>query len=331
MDIATLLNGATVCITGGTGSLAQALTATLLRDYSPRQVRILSRGWLRQAEMQRQWPESPTSPIRYLIGDVRSEPRLEQAFEDCQIVIHAAALKDIVSCERNPGEAKATNTDGTENAVRAAKRQGVERFMFISTDKAAAPLNVYGVTKAAAEKYVVAANNVAGPHGPIYSACRYGNVAASNGSVIPVWREQARTGELTLTHEGATRFIITLEQAVAFVLSSLALARGGEIFIPRLPSLRLLDLARAMAPDARLSVTGLRAGEKLHEMMVTPEESRHCFDLGDRYALLPALSWQARSQWPEARPVPEGWGYCSGTNDEWLDPMALLEVASATG
>ena len=269
-----------IAVTGGSGSFAAAVLPLLLERYD--RVALLSRNWIKQRELRSQI-DSPK--IRWFIADVRDLPRLKRAFDGVDMVLHAAALKDVVSCEYNPREAFATNTVGSQNVVDAAIDCGVRRCVLISTDKAVAATTTYGKSKALAESLFVQGNAYA--HQTRFSVVRYGNCLGSSGSVVSLWRDQSRSGEITLTDERMTRFWMTLDQAVHFVLDCTDVAYGGEIFIPKLKACFLSELARVIAPDASVRVTGLRPGEKLHELLVSEEESGHTLDCGDSFVVLP--------------------------------------------
>lgn len=306
----------TILITGGTGSFGKKMAEVLLREYAPKKLIIFSRDELKQHEMR--LGGMTQHNIRYFIGDVRDRERLYRAFTGVDIVIHAAALKQVPACEYNPIEAIETNIMGARNIIDAAVDRGVKRVLAMSTDKATAPINLYGATKLVAEKLFIQGNAYSAPGGTSFSVVRYGNVVGSRGSVIPMFREQARTGRLTITDERMTRFWITLEQGVRFVISSIEQMHGGEIFIPKLPSMKVTDLARLMAPEAELVSIGIRAGEKLHEAMITQDEARQAVELDDRYVLLPAHPWWNQQHWEQATPLPDRFEYTSDTNQLWL-------------
>jgi UDP-N-acetylglucosamine 4,6-dehydratase len=317
MDI---FQGRTVLVTGGTGSFGQHFVRTALAAWDPAAVRIYSRDELKQYDMARQLQDDR---VRYLLGDVRDVDRLRRAVDGAHIVVHASALKQVPACEYNPFEAIKTNILGTQNVAEACIDAGVELAIALSTDKAVSPANLYGATKACAEKLFVQSNVYVGSRGTRLSCVRYGNVVGSRGSVVPLFREQALTGTLTITDERMTRFWITLDQAVTFVARSIERMRGGEVFIPKIPSMRVVDLASAMAPDAQTRFTGIRPGEKLHEALITAEESRHTVDGGDCYIVEPEHPfWDTRRDSTLPR-VPEGFAYSSDANDAWLGPAEL--------
>jgi len=313
-----MLDGKSVLVTGGTGSFGKAFVGIVLKRYKPRRLIVFSRDELKQHEMRQVYPDGDDSPMRYFIGDVRSPARLHLALYDVDIVVHAAALKQVPACEYNPTEAIETNIWGVRNVIDAAIEDGVKQVIALSTDKSTAPSTLYGATKLVGEKLFVQANAYSGQRVTRFSCVRYGNVIGSRGSVIPLWREQAKSGAVTITHPDMTRFLITLPQAVEFVLSSLAMMHGGEVFVPKLPSMRMDDLAEVVAPDTKKQLIGVRAGEKLHEAMVSDVESMRTVDLGDRYAILPAHPWWSQHNYPDAKPVADGWSYSSDTNEWWL-------------
>jgi UDP-N-acetylglucosamine 4,6-dehydratase len=322
----SLLDGKTILITGGTGSFGSRMVEILLRDHDPRAVRIFSRDELKQSELQRRFADD--SRLRYLLGDVRDLPRLTRATRGVDVVVHAAALKQVPAAEYNPFEAVQTNVIGAENVVSAAIENDVPLTLALSTDKAVNPVNLYGATKLCAEKIVSQGNAYAADSRARFASVRYGNVVGSRGSVVPLFKAQAETGVLTITDERMTRFWITLDQSVAFVIDCLSLMGGGEVFVPKIPSMRVVDMAEAIAPDAERRVVGIRAGEKLHEMLVTEDESRHSFELPDRYVIFPEYaSWPLRAVEGGAR-MPEGFRFSSEDNDSWLTVEDLREMAA---
>ncbi len=325
IDIGALIDGAVVAIDGGTGTLGQALVAEILGHYYPRKVIILSRSESRQAVMKERWPEAADSPLRYLIGDVRDAARLREAFEGADAVIHCAALKRVEICEREPKEAVLTNVLGTLNAAEAARACGAQRFMFISSDKCCQASTLYGGTKYVAERLAVAMNSFRGARSIRYSAVRYGNVLGSTGSALHTF--QKCNGKVPITDAKCTRFFITPQNAARFVLSSLALMRGGETFIPKLPAASVLTLAEAFAPGAEPEIVGLRGIEKIHEALLSVDESPWVVELPDRYVLLPSQPFWPGSVWPEAKPVPMGFSYSSEIATERLTAEQLREMA----
>jgi UDP-N-acetylglucosamine 4,6-dehydratase len=317
------IEGRTLLVTGGTGSFGKHFIQAALAQWNPAAVRVFSRDELKQHDMAR---EIDDERLRFFIGDVRDLDRLRRAMQGADIVIHAAALKHVPACEYNPFEAIKTNILGTQNVAEAAIDSGVEKAVALSTDKAVGPANLYGATKLCAEKLFVQANVYAGRRETRLSCVRYGNVVGSRGSVIPLFQDQAVQGMLTITDERMTRFWISLDQAVLLVANSLEWMRGGEVFIPRIPSMKVVDLAKAIAPEAPIQVTGIRPGEKLHESLLTAEESRHSTDHGDHFQIEPEHPfWDARRGITGAA-VPEGFVYSSDTNDQWLDVAALQRL-----
>jgi UDP-N-acetylglucosamine 4,6-dehydratase/5-epimerase len=266
--------------------------------------------------------------VRYLIGDVRDLERLRLATRGVDLIVHAAALKQVPACEYNPFEAVQTNVIGTQNVISAGIDNRVRLTVLLSTDKAVNPANLYGATKLCAEKIVAQAGAYVGTGPARFAAVRYGNVVGSRGSVVPIFKQQAAAGRVSITDERMTRFWITLEQAVQFVLSSIPLAQGGETFVPKIPSMRILDLAATIAPDAERVTTGIRPGEKLHEVLLTEDEARNSYDLGDRYVILP---YRHEAAEPRGTPLPDGFRYTSDSNDRWLSPDELRAIAAGVG
>jgi UDP-N-acetylglucosamine 4,6-dehydratase len=314
----SLLNGKNILVTGGTGSFGKKFTEIVLNRYEPRRLVIFSRDELKQYEMRQQFN---TPNIRYFIGDVRDRDRLYRAFAGIDIVVHAAALKQVPTAEYNPFEAVKTNILGAANVIDAAIDRGVERVIALSTDKAANPINLYGATKLCSDKLFIAANSYAGKQQTRFSVVRYGNVVGSRGSVIPFFLKRRETGVLPITDPRMTRFWITLEQGVELVLKSLVWMSGGEIFVPKIPSMNIMDLARAIAPECRTAITGIRPGEKLHEVMVPEDEARHTLEFDDHFVILPTYHDWAEAYTVEregGKPCPEGFRYSSDTNARWL-------------
>lgn len=314
------LSGKTVLVTGATGSFGTAFMRAVLERYDVASIRAFSRDELKQSELARTITDSR---LRLLIGDVRDRDRLRVATRGVDVIVHAAALKQVPACEYNPFEAVQTNVMGAENVVAAAIDNDVPVTIALSTDKAVNPVNLYGATKLCAEKIVAQAMSYAAGTHAKFASVRYGNVVGSRGSVVPIFRQQAQTGTVTITDERMTRFWITLEQAVEFVLSCLPLIQGGETFVPKIPSMRLMDMAAALAPDAERKVVGIRPGEKLHEVLVTEDEARHCYDIGDRYVILPQLATWDMERPERGESLPDGFRYASDNNTDWLDEEAL--------
>ncbi len=306
-----------VLVTGGTGSFGKKFIETMLRDYHPAKLIIYSRDELKQHEMQAGGFDHPS--LRYFIGDVRDLPRLERAMQGVDVVVHAAALKQVPACEYNPMEAVKTNILGTSNVVSAAIDAKVKKVLALSTDKAVTPVNLYGATKLTAEKLVVASNAYAGDMQTRLSCVRYGNVVGSRGSVVPIFIRQRATGRLTITDARMTRFWLSLEEGVRFVISNIERMHGGEVFVPKIPSTKIVDLARVIAPQAEIEITGIRPGEKLHEMMINRDESRSTIELSDRYVVQPVGHLWFRHDWAsEGTLIPDGFEYTSDHNAVWL-------------
>lgn len=325
-----MLNKSNILITGGTGSFGKKLTEILLTRYQPRKVIIFSRDELKQFEMRQQFSEERYECIRYFIGDVRDRERLYRAFDGVDIVVHAAALKQVPAAEYNPSEAVKTNVLGAMNVIDAAIDCNVKKVIALSTDKAANPINLYGATKLCSDKLFVAANSYSGHHGTRFSIVRYGNVVGSRGSVIPFFLKMRETGVLPITDERMTRFWITLEQGVDFVLASLERMCGGEIFVPKIPSMRVTDLARAVAPECDIKIVGIRSGEKLHEVMVPEDDSHHTLEYDDHFAIMPTFhEWSAEADIAEigGKLCPDGFRYSSDTNTRWLTMEELRTMA----
>ncbi|MBN2014546.1 MAG: UDP-N-acetylglucosamine 4,6-dehydratase (inverting) [Candidatus Altiarchaeota archaeon] len=315
----------TILVTGGTGSFGQKFTEILLRKHKPDSVRIYSRGELMQYEMENKFDDPR---LRFLIGDVRDRVRLSRAMNNVDIVVHAAALKQVPACEYNPIEAVRTNIEGSVNVIDAAIDNAVDRVLAISTDKAVHPVNLYGSTKMVAEKLFVQGNSYAsGGKKTKLSCVRYGNVVGSRGSVIPLFLKQREKGEITLTDERMTRFWITLEQGVEFVMSCIGRMKGGEVFIPKIPSMRITDLADAIAPKAKRRVIGIRPGEKLHEILLTEDESRHSREFDDYFVIDPEHPFWSDEHMTSGKRLPEGFRYASDANDQWLTGVELKKMA----
>jgi UDP-N-acetylglucosamine 4,6-dehydratase (inverting) len=324
------LSGKSILITGGTGSFGKKFVETILAKYpNIKKLVIYSRDELKQFEMSQQFNINKYNGIRYFIGDVRDEARLKRACEGIDIIIHAAALKQVPAAEYNPMECIKTNIFGAENVINAALDSGVENVVALSTDKAAAPINLYGATKLCSDKLFVAANNIKGNRNIKFSVVRYGNVMGSRGSVIPFFIEQRKTGKLTITDERMTRFNISLEEGVSMVMHAIENAWGGEIFVPKIPSYVITEVAKAIAPNCTVEITGIRPGEKLHEEMITESDSFYTVDLGKYYAILHHTNnWSVDDYLKHfgGKRVPVGFKYNSGTNEEWVDAPQLREL-----
>lgn len=330
------LNGRSILITGGTGSFGKEFVKIILQRCKPERIVIFSRDELKQYEMAQEYSDHMYPCMRYFIGDVRDQQRLEMAMQGIDFVIHAAAMKHVAIAEYNPFECVQTNIIGAENVVRAALKAKVKRIVALSTDKAASPVNLYGATKLASDKIFVAANNIRGNSDLRISVVRYGNVIGSRGSVVPLFRKILANGatSIPITHPDMSRFWITLEQGVNLVLSTLSDMKGGEIFVPKIPSMRVVDLARVLAPHLPQDIIGVRPGEKLHEVMITADDSRQTLEFHDRFAILPQVRFFDinPAEYAGARPVVDGFTYSSDINTEWLDAegcQALLVRAGA--
>jgi UDP-N-acetylglucosamine 4,6-dehydratase len=324
------LNDASILVTGGTGSFGKAFVQSVLQNFKARKTIIFSRDELKQHDMQQDPVFQNQSSLRFFIGDVRDQDRLEMAMRDVDFVIHAAALKQVPAAEYNPMECINTNVMGAENVVKAAIRSGVSKVIALSTDKAASPINLYGASKLASDKIFVAANNLSAAKGTKFSIVRYGNVINSRGSVVPLFRKliNDNTQSLPITDPAMTRFWITLDQGINFVLSSLAMMRGGEIFIPKISSMKISEMASAMAPGLAQHTIGIRPGEKLHEIMITPDDARMTLELDDRYIIKPSFQfWSEESfSFEGAKPVPDKFSYRSEANSEWLDADGFMNL-----
>jgi UDP-N-acetylglucosamine 4,6-dehydratase len=316
-----------VLVTGGTGSFGRKFTEVMLREYHPKKLIIYSRDELKQHQMRQVYPDTDDSPMRYFIGDVRDGDRLHRAMHGVDIIVHAAALKQVPACEYNPLEAVKTNINGAANIIDAAIDTGVNKVLALSTDKAVNPINLYGATKLVAEKLFIQANSYSGQGGPRFSCVRYGNVVGSRGSVIPLFKQQRESGRVTVTDERMTRFWITLEQGVKFVIRCISLMHGGEVFVPKIPSMRITDLANVVAPDCKREIIGIRPGEKLHEMLVSPDESRYTLEFDDMYLIQPLHPWWGWPAYEGASPMADGTGFSSDTNTWWLSADELGQIA----
>ena len=329
-----MLNDKTILVTGGTGSFGKKLTEIILSRYKPRKYIIFSRDELKQYEMQKRFNVDQYPCIRYFLGDVRDRDRLYRAFDSVDIIVHAAALKQVPAAEYNPLEAIKTNILGATNVIDAAIDRNVKKVIALSTDKAANPINLYGATKLCSDKLFISGNNYSGPHGTRFSIVRYGNVVGSRGSVIPFFLEARKSGVLPITDPRMTRFWITLEQGVDFVLKSLERMNGGEIFVPKIPSMKLVDLARAIAPNCEMKIVGIRPGEKLHEVMIPEDDARNTLEYDTYYAILPAFhNWGAMDYIEKngGMPCPENFRYGSESNTRWLSVEELQKMIGIEG
>lgn len=314
-----------VLVTGGTGSFGRKFVEIMMKEYQPERLIVYSRDELKQHEMRMAGLEHPK--LRYFIGDIRDLPRLRRAFNGVDIVVHTAALKQVPACEYNPMEAVKTNILGSSNVVDAALDAGVKKVLALSTDKAVNPVNLYGATKLAAEKLVVQSNAYAGGMATRLSCVRYGNVVGSRGSVVPLFIKQRQNGEITLTDTRMTRFLISLEQGVRFVIRCMEDMQGGEVFVPKIPSTKMVDLARAIAPDAKIRMIGIRPGEKLHEVLISEDEARTTVELDDMFVVQPAAALWFGYHWTDkGNPLPEGYHYASDNNGEWLSQEQIRQL-----
>jgi UDP-N-acetylglucosamine 4,6-dehydratase len=321
-------NDKSILVTGGTGSFGKKFVETILKKFKPKRLIVFSRDELKQHEMRQAFPDTGDSPMRYFIGDVRDRERLYRAFDRVDIVVHAAALKQVPACEYNPFEAVQTNITGAKNIVDAAIDVGVKTVLALSTDKAVNPVNLYGATKLVAEKLFVQANAYS-PSGTRFSCVRYGNVVGSRGSVIPLFLEQRKTGKVTVTDARMTRFWITLEQGVNFVIRCIEVMQGGEVFVPKIPTLGVTELVRAAAPDCEVGYIGIRPGEKLHEVLLSEDEARNAVDVGHMFVVQPSHSWWTNTRWSEGKALPDGFRYSSDNNVERLSPEELGKMLAA--
>lgn len=315
----------TVLVTGGTGSFGKKFIEIMLKEYHPRKLIVFSRDELKQHEMQAAGFTDPS--LRYFIGDIRDQQRCKRAFEGVDLVVHAAALKQVPACEYNPMEAIKTNILGSSNVIDAAIDSGVNKVVALSTDKAVNPINLYGATKLAAEKLFVQSNAYAGSKNTRFACVRYGNVVGSRGSVVPVFLKQRESGKVTVTDERMTRFWISLEQGVRFVINAAETMHGGEVFVPKIPSMTVADLAKAIAPQARIEFIGIRPGEKLHEVLISEDEARQTVELDDMYVVQPAESlWFGRDWESCGKLLADEFRYASNTNTQWLSVEEIKDI-----
>ena len=323
-----MFNGKSILITGGTGSFGKKCVEIILKSFKPEKLVIFSRDELKQFEMSQIFSQKDYPCIRYFIGDVRDKDRLYRAFAGIDYVIHAAALKQVPTAEYNPFEAVKTNIIGAENIINAAIDNNVKKVIVLSTDKAAAPINLYGATKLCSDKLFISGNVYSGHHETRFSVVRYGNVVGSRGSVIPFFKKMRYKGVLPITDSKMTRFWITLEQGVSFVLRCFEMMDGGELFVPKIPSMNIIDLAKAIAPECRHEIVGVRPGEKLHEVMILEDDSRHTLEFDEYYIVEPEFHWWSNKSHIAngGKPVKEGFRYASNTNDRWLTVEELREM-----
>jgi UDP-N-acetylglucosamine 4,6-dehydratase/5-epimerase len=322
------LDGAAILVTGGTGSFGQAFVRRLFTEHRPARVVVYSRDEMKQYEMAQRFTHDE---LRFFIGDVRDLPRLERALKGIDIVVHAAALKQVPAAEYNPIECIKTNVMGAENVINACLNQGTKRVVALSTDKAVSPVNLYGATKLCADKLFIAANHLAGRSGTRFAVVRYGNVIGSRGSVVPFFKECSKSGKLPITDPRMTRFWIRLEDGASFVQRAIGMMHGGEIFIPKVASMRITDLATAVCPCCTQETVGIRPGEKLHELLITQDDARHTLEFDAFYVIQPAVHlWNHGEHCSyggeQGRPVPPEFEYASNTNDRWLDHAQIRTV-----
>ncbi|MBI3548556.1 MAG: UDP-N-acetylglucosamine 4,6-dehydratase (inverting) [Elusimicrobia bacterium] len=322
-DHVSFLNGKSVLVTGGTGSFGKRFVDVLLSQSKVKKLIVFSRDELKQSEMAARVKDQR---LRFFIGDVRDLQRLQRAFHGVDYVVHAAALKQVPTLEYNPFEAVLTNIVGAENIINAAIDQNVKKVVALSTDKAVNPINLYGATKLCAEKLFIAGNSYAAAMDTRFSVARYGNVIGSRGSVIPLFLKCRKDGVLPITDERMTRFWLTLDQGIWLVLQALELMQGGETFVPKIPSMRMTDLTKAIAPECKIKVVGIRPGEKLHEVLLTEDESVRAIDMGGLFLIQPNFPWWGKQAKPEGTPVPADFRYASDTNDWWLTPAELRSM-----
>lgn len=314
-----------ILLTGGTGSFGQKFTEIMLKNYKPKAIRIFSRDELKQWEMEKKFNND--TGIRFFIGDIRDKSRLERAMDGANIVVHAAALKQVPSCEYNPFEAVKTNILGAQNIIEAAVDHNIEKVLAISSDKAVNPVNLYGATKMCMEKLFTAANSYVGENRQTRMSCvRYGNVVGSRGSVIPLFKQQMQKGTITITDKRMARFWITLEQGVEFVIKCIGMMHGGEVFIPKIPSMKITDLAKAIAPECKVKVIGIRPGEKINECLLTEDEARHSIESDGFFVIKPEHHWWKIRNWKDGSSLPDGFRYSSDRNDTWLTKNDLLRI-----
>jgi UDP-N-acetylglucosamine 4,6-dehydratase/5-epimerase len=313
-----------ILITGGTGSFGKKFIQILLKEFHPKKIIIFSRDELKQHEMRMNGFDDPS--LRYFIGDVRDASRLRRAMREVDIVVHAAALKQVPACEYNPIEAVLTNVMGARNVIEAALDTEVEKVIALSTDKAVNPVNLYGATKLVAEKLFIQANSYSGTRRTRFACVRYGNVVGSRGSVIPLFMDQRKSGKITITDPRMTRFWITLEQGVHFVVRCIEQINGGEVFVPKIPSMNIMDLAKTVAPECEVSLIGIRPGEKLHEVLIGEDESWHAVETSDMFVIKPLYAWWNAENWAHGKKLPEGFRYSSDTNSSILSIKELQKI-----
>lgn len=317
----------TIVLTGGTGSFGKKFVEIMLKEYKPKTIRIFSRDELKQYEMQKKFNHQS---LRYFIGDVRDRERVYRALDGATILVHAAALKHVPVCEYNPFEAVSTNILGAQNLINAAIDLGVSHTVALSTDKAVNPTNLYGATKLCMERLFIAANSYSGSHKARFACVRYGNVVGSRGSVIPLFLEMRKTGKLTVTDDRMTRFWITLDQGVRLVIHALETMSGGEVYVPKIPSMKITDLARVIGPECKIEAVGIRPGEKLHEALITEDEARHALEFDDKFIVEPEFPWWDFENWKGGKRLSDGFRYTSDNNPVWMQDGELRKVVDET-
>lgn len=322
------LNNKAILVTGGTGSFGKKFIEMVLKKCSPKVIRVYSRDELKQSEMEHIYGNA--GKVRFFLGDVRDKERLERAMRGVDVVIHAAALKQVPACEYNPFEAVKTNIIGAQNIINAAIDSGVKKVMAISTDKAVNPINLYGATKLCAEKIFIQSNSYSSKGGTIFSCARYGNVIGSRGSVIFKFKEQQKKGAVTITDKRMTRFWITLEQGVDFVIKCIEMMKGGEVFVPRIPSMKVLDLAKLIAPGCKIREVGIRPGEKINEVLVTEDEARHAKEFKDFFVIEPEFHWWREDSFKIGKKLKDGFRYTSDDNPRWLSKEEMRDLIRDT-
>ena len=320
----SMLDGKTILVTGGTGSFGKKFTRMVLDRYDVNKLIIFSRDELKQAQMRTEFGNNPK--LRFFIGDVRDKERLYRAFDGVDVVIHAAALKRVPECEYNPFEAIKTNVIGAQNIIDAAIDRGVSKIVALSTDKAVNPINLYGATKLCSDKLFIAGNSYVGSKDTRFAVVRYGNVVGSRGSVVPLFLQLKEAGKLPITDPRMTRFWITLEEGVEMVFATLEKMQGGEIFVPKIPSMKITDLAEAIAPECELEIVGIRPGEKLHEMLITGSDARHTLEFENYYIIQPEFSWWKLGNHKDGKPLTDDFEYTSDKNEEWLTVEEMREM-----
>lgn len=324
----SFLDGKVILVTGATGSFGNKFVETVLAKHKPKKLIVFSRDELKQSQMQEIFKDDR---LRFFLGDVRDAKRVQRAFHGVDIVVHAAALKQVPMLEYNPFEAVQTNIIGAENIINAAIDQGVKKVVALSTDKAVNPVNLYGATKLCAEKLFVDGNAYSGDDNTRFSIVRYGNVVGSRGSVVPLFAKLRSTGTLPITDDRMTRFWITLDHGVQLVMDAIEKMHGGEIFIPKIPSMKMMDLAKVMGPDCKIKIVGIRPGEKIHEVLITEEESARAVDAGPFYVIKPQFNIAENSHWKTSKSLPANFRYSSDNNDAWLTPSELMQMLEKMG